>query len=151
MPTPEPSVKPLPIILVVEDAPDNLALIEQIFDGSDYIIQATQDGIAAIAWLEQNLPDLILLDLSLPEMDGWEVARRVKADRRTANIPIVAITANAMLGDKEAAIAAGCNDYLPKPLDIEQLENRVKYWLRQRFSGDTSANNRSIGVDPDEV
>jgi two-component system, cell cycle response regulator DivK len=135
VPTPEPSVKPLPLILVVEDAPDNLELIEQIFDGSDYVIQAVQDGMAAIAWLEQNLPDLILLDLSLPAMDGWEVARRLKADRRTAMIPIVAITANAMLGDKEAAIAAGCNDYLPKPLDIEQLENRVKYWLSQKTSG----------------
>jgi two-component system, cell cycle response regulator DivK len=140
VPTPEPRVKPSPIILVVEDAPDNLALIEQIFDGSDYIIHAAHDGIAAIAWLEQNLPDLILLDLSLPAMDGWEVARRLKADRRTAEIPIVAITANAMLGDKEAAIAAGCNDYLPKPLDIEQLENRVKYWLSQRSSRDMGAN-----------
>ncbi len=145
MPTPEPSVKRYPLILVVEDAPDNLALIEQIFDGSDYIIQAVHDGIAAIAWLEQNLPDLILLDLSLPAMDGWEVARRVKADLRTADIPIVAITANAMLGDKEAAIAAGCNDYLPKPLDIEQLENRVKYWLSQISNGD-KATNKDLGI-----
>ncbi|WP_019499868.1 response regulator [Pseudanabaena sp. PCC 6802] len=129
MPTPEPSSKQLPTLLVVEDAPDNLALIEQIFDGSDYIIQSAHDGMAAMAWLEQNMPDLILLDLSLPAMDGWEVARRLKADDRTKDIPIVAITANAMLGDKEAAIAAGCDDYLPKPLDIEQLENRVTYWL----------------------
>ncbi|NJM28433.1 MAG: response regulator [Pseudanabaena sp. RU_4_16] len=144
MPTPEPSVKPSPIVLVVEDAPDNLALIVQIFDGSGYIIQAVHDGIAAMTWLEQNLPDLILLDLSIPAMDGWEVARRVKADRRTADIPIVAITANAMLGDKEAAIAAGCNDYLPKPLDIEQLENRVKYWLSQKSSGD-KATSKDLG------
>lgn len=129
MSTPEPSSKQFPTLLVVEDAPDNLALIEQIFDGSDYIIQLTQDGMAAMAWLEQNMPDLILLDLSLPAMDGWEIARRLKADDRTRDIPIVAITANAMLGDKEAAIAAGCDDYLPKPLDIEQLENRVTYWL----------------------
>lgn len=133
MPTLEPSLKP--ILLVVEDAPDNLALIEQIFDGSGYIIQAAQDGMAAMAWLETNLPNLILLDLSLPAMDGWEIARRLKANDRTRDIPIVAITANAMLGDKEAAIAAGCDDYLPKPLDIEQLENRVTYWLNKR-SGD---------------
>jgi CheY-like chemotaxis protein len=133
VPTLEPSLKP--ILLVVEDAPDNLALIEQIFDGSGYIIQAAQDGMAAMAWLETNLPNLILLDLSLPAMDGWEIARRLKANDRTRDIPIVAITANAMLGDKEAAIAAGCDDYLPKPLDIEQLENRVTYWLNKR-SGD---------------
>lgn len=131
MPTPEPSAKQIPTLFVVEDAPDNLALIEQIFDGLGYIIQSAQDGMAAMAWLEQNMPDLILLDLSLPAMDGWEVARRLKANDRTRNIPIVAITANAMIGDKEAAIAAGCDDYLSKPLDIEQLENRVKYWLNQ--------------------
>jgi two-component system, cell cycle response regulator DivK len=131
VPTPEPSAKQIPTLFVVEDAPDNLALIEQIFDGLGYIIQSAQDGMAAMAWLEQNMPDLILLDLSLPAMDGWEVARRLKANDRTRNIPIVAITANAMIGDKEAAIAAGCDDYLSKPLDIEQLENRVKYWLNQ--------------------
>jgi two-component system, cell cycle response regulator DivK len=135
VPTPEPSIKQFPTLLVVEDAPDNLALIEQIFDGSGYIIQSAQDGMAAMAWLEANMPDLILLDLSLPAMDGWEIARCLKASDRTRDIPIVAITANAMLGDKEAAIAAGCDDYLPKPLDIEQLENRVTYWLGRR-SGD---------------
>jgi CheY-like chemotaxis protein len=123
--------------LVVEDAPDNLVLIEQIFDGSDYILQVARDGIVAMTWLEDNLPDLILLDLSLPAIDGWEIARRLKADDRTASIPIVAITANAMVGDKESAIAAGCDDYLSKPLDIELLENRVTYWLSKRSNNRT--------------
>jgi two-component system, cell cycle response regulator DivK len=124
---PAPSAKPL--ILVIEDASDNQVLIEQIFQDSGYVVNCVQDGVTALAWLATQLPNLILLDLSLPEIDGWEVARRLKADRRTAKIPIVAVTAHAMKGDKEAAIAAGCDDYLTKPLDIEQLENCVKRWL----------------------
>ncbi|CAN1213471.1 response regulator [Tumidithrix helvetica PCC 7403] len=131
---PAPSAKPL--ILVVEDAPDNQVLIEQVFQDSGYAVNCVQDGVTALAWLAEQLPDLILLDLSLPKVDGWEVARRLKADQRTAAIPIVAVTAHAMKGDKEAAIAAGCDDYLTKPLDIEQLEICVKRWLVERSDRD---------------
>ncbi|OIP74243.1 MAG: response regulator [Oscillatoriales cyanobacterium CG2_30_44_21] len=118
-----------PLILVVEDAPDNQVLVEQVFQDSGYQVTCIQDGQAALNWLETNQPDLILLDLSLPEIDGWEVARQLKACDRTAKIPIVAVTAHAMKGDKEAAIASGCDDYLTKPLDIDLLEACVKQWL----------------------
>jgi len=120
-----------PLILVVEDAPDNQVLVEQVFQDSGYRVTCIQDGQAALDWLETNLPDLILLDLSLPEIDGWEVARQLKASDRTAKIPIIAVTAHAMKGDKEVAIAAGCDDYLTKPLDIDLLEASVKQWLEQ--------------------
>jgi len=73
-----------------------------------------------------------LLDLSLPEIDGWEIARQLKASDRTAQIPIVAVTAHAMKGDKESAIASGCDDYLTKPLDIDLLEACVKQWLDRK-------------------
>jgi CheY-like chemotaxis protein len=118
-----------PLILVVEDAPDNQVLLEQVFQDSGYRVTCIQDGQAALNWLETNQPDLILLDLSLPEIDGWEVARQLKACDRTAKIPIVAVTAHAMKGDKESAIASGCDDYLTKPLDIDLLEACVKQWL----------------------
>ncbi|NUN64556.1 response regulator [Pseudanabaena biceps] len=118
-----------PLILVVEDAPDNQVLVEQVFQDSGYLVTCIQDGRAALDWLETNQPDLILLDLSLPEVDGWEVARQLKASDRTAKIPIVAVTAHAMKGDKESAIASGCDDYLTKPLDIDLLEACVKQWL----------------------
>jgi len=118
-----------PLILVVEDAPDNQVLVEQVFQDSGYRVTCIQDGQAALNWLEVNHPDLILLDLSLPEIDGWEVARQLKASDRTAKIPIVAVTAHAMKGDKEVAIASGCDDYLTKPLDIDLLEACVKHWL----------------------
>ena len=126
-----PVFKSPPLILVVEDAPDNQVLVEQVFQDSGYRVTCIQDGQAALDWLETNHPDLILLDLSLPEIDGWEVARQLKASDRTAKIPIIAVTAHAMKGDKETAIAAGCDDYLTKPLDIDLLEASVKQWLEQ--------------------
>ena len=126
-----PVFKSPPLILVVEDAPDNQVLVEQVFQDSGYRVTCIQDGQAALNWLETNQPDLILLDLSLPEIDGWEVARQLKASDRTAKIPIIAVTAHAMKGDKETAIAAGCDDYLTKPLDIDLLEASVKQWLEQ--------------------
>ena len=126
-----PVFKSPPLILVVEDAPDNQVLVEQVFQDSGYRVTCIQDGQAALDWLETNHPDLILLDLSLPEIDGWEVARQLKASDRTAKIPIIAVTAHAMKGDKEVAIAAGCDDYLTKPLDIDLLEASVKQWLEQ--------------------
>ena len=127
-----PALKSPPLILVVEDAPDNQVLVEQVFQDSGYRVTCIQDGQAALDWLETNHPDLILLDLSLPEVDGWEVARQLKASDRTAQIPIIAVTAHAMKGDKEAAIASGCDDYLTKPLDIDLLEACVKQWLDKR-------------------
>jgi two-component system, cell cycle response regulator DivK len=127
-----PALKSPPLILVVEDAPDNQVLVEQVFQDSGYRVTCIQDGQAALDWLETNHPDLILLDLSLPEIDGWEVARQLKASDRTSQIPIIAVTAHAMKGDKEAAIASGCDDYLTKPLDIDRLEACVKQWLDKR-------------------
>jgi CheY-like chemotaxis protein len=127
-----PASKSQPLILVVEDAPDNQVLVEQVFQDSGYCVTCIQDGQAALDWLETNHPDLILLDLSLPEIDGWEVARQLKANDRTAKIPIVAVTAHAMKGDRETAIASGCDDYLTKPLDIDRLESCVKQWLDKR-------------------
>jgi len=128
-----PAPKSPPLILVVEDAPDNQVLVEQVFQDSGYRVTCIQDGQGALDWLETNHPDLILLDLSLPEIDGWEVARQLKASDRTAKIPIIAVTAHAMKGDKEVAIAAGCDDYLTKPLDIDLLEAIVKQWLEYSF------------------
>ncbi|MDX2254963.1 MAG: response regulator [Pseudanabaenaceae cyanobacterium bins.39] len=118
-----------PLILVVEDAPDNQVLVEQVFQDSGYRVTCIQDGQSALNWLADHHPDLILLDLSLPEIDGWEIARQLKASDRTASIPIIALTAHAMKGDRESAIASGCDDYLTKPIDIDLLESSVSHWL----------------------
>jgi two-component system cell cycle response regulator DivK len=118
-----------PLILVVEDSHDNQALMQLILEEMGYAFAIARDGTTALAWLAEYTPNLILLDLSLPEIDGWQIASTLKADPKTAKIPILATTAHAMQGDREAAIAAGCDDYLPKPLDIEKLEESVNYWL----------------------
>ncbi|MBD2101890.1 response regulator [Leptolyngbya sp. FACHB-261] len=108
---------------------DNQVLLEHVLRDAGYSVSAVDDGLSALAWVKQQTPDLILLDLSLPEIDGWEIARRLKADQDTAAIPVIAVTAHAMKGDRERALAAGCNDYISKPIDIEQLEERVAHWL----------------------
>lgn len=88
------------------------------------------NGKDALAWLQKHRADLILLDLALPEVDGWEIARQI---RQSGNkTPIIAITAHAMKGDRESALAAGCNDYIPKPIDIANVEQQVKYWLQSK-------------------
>jgi CheY-like chemotaxis protein len=127
-----PALKNQPLILVVEDAQDNQILVEEVFQDSGYQVVCIQDGKAALDWIATNHADLILLDLSLPEVDGWQVAKQLKAGDRTANIPIIAVTAHAMKGDREVAIAAGCDDYLTKPLDIDLLEACVKHWLAKQ-------------------
>lgn len=90
------------------------------------------DGMQAILMAESELPDLILLDMSLPVIDGWEAARRLKASPATARVPIVALTAHAMAGDREKALAAGCDDYDTKPVDFPQLTAKIDAILGKR-------------------
>jgi CheY-like chemotaxis protein len=89
------------------------------------------DGVAAVVIARTELPDLILMDLSLPGIDGWEAVRLVRRDPATAWIPIVAVTAHAMAGDKARALATGCDDYLSKPVDEELLQAKVREWLER--------------------
>ena len=107
-------------ILVVEDTQDNFDLVADAL-GSLYEISHAETGTAGIAQAASLLPDLILLDMSIPELDGWEVARRLRADAATAQIPVIALTAHAMKGDRERCIEAGCTDYMSKPLNIREL------------------------------
>ena len=102
-------------ILVVEDDADNRRIVVKTLSVEGYEIIEATDGIQALAHAQADQPDLILMDLALPNMDGWEAARRLKSDPRTRTIPIVALTAVAMRGDEEQARAAGCDDYLSKP------------------------------------
>ena len=107
-------------ILVVEDTEFNRDLLVQLLE-DDYEIVTAEDGLAGIECAEAERPDLILMDLSLPKIDGWEATRRLKAMETQAGVPIVALTAHAMQGDEEKARAAGCDDYLPKPIDEDRL------------------------------
>ncbi|MDW8421253.1 MAG: response regulator [Pseudanabaenaceae cyanobacterium SKYGB_i_bin29] len=117
------------LILIIEDSIDNQILLKQVLE-DDYQLVCINNGKDALAWLQKHRADLILLDLALPEVDGWEIARQI---RQSGNkTPIIAITAHAMKGDRESALAAGCNDYIPKPIDIANVEQQVKYWLQSK-------------------
>ena len=103
-------------VLVVEDVELNRDLLVQLLEDR-YRLLLAGDGEAALRMAAQARPDLILMDLSLPRMDGWEATRRLKADADLSGIPVIALSSRAMLGDEERARAAGCDDYLTKPLD----------------------------------
>jgi CheY-like chemotaxis protein len=107
-------------ILIVEDVEYNRDLLVQLLE-DEYEILTAADGAAGIEVAARHRPDLILMDLSLPEVDGWEATRRLKASPETAGIPVIALTAHAMQGDEERARACGCDDYLTKPIDEDQL------------------------------
>lgn len=116
-------------LLVVDDNPENLKLILMILASSGYELVTASDAIQALRAIERRIPDLILLDLQLPGMDGLELTRRLKAKQDTRDIPIVAVTAYAMKGDEAKAINAGCNGYLVKPVDKRLLRELVRRFL----------------------
>ena len=103
-------------ILIVEDIELNRELLAQLLEENHRLVFA-EDGVAALERADEIHPDLILMDLSLPRMDGWEATRRLKADPAMADIPVIALSARAMTGDEERARASGCDDFLTKPID----------------------------------
>jgi two-component system, cell cycle response regulator DivK len=115
-------------ILIVEDVELNRDLLVQLLD-DDYALVTAADGAAGVAKAASEQPDLILMDLSLPIIDGWEATRRIKTDPATAGIPVIALTAHAMSGDEEKAKAAGCEDFLTKPVDEDLLLATLRRWL----------------------
>jgi CheY-like chemotaxis protein len=118
-------------ILVVEDVEFNRDLVVQLLE-DEYQILTAADGAEGIRLAERERPDLILMDLSLPVIDGWEAARRIKANAALKNIPIIALSAHAMRGDEEKARQSGCDDYLSKPLDEDLLFAKLAKFLGQR-------------------
>jgi CheY-like chemotaxis protein len=117
-------------VLYVEDNEDNVYLLKmrlELIEGYD--IAVANDGGEAIAQVNADAPDLILMDLNLPGIDGWEATRRLKADPKTKGIPVIALTAHAMAGDRERALAAGCEDFDTKPIDFDRLLDKMKRLL----------------------
>ncbi len=116
-------------ILVIEDNDMNRDMLARRLQRRGYETCVAADGKEGIRTAHALAPDLILLDLSLPEIDGWEVARRLKTDPESAQIPIIALTAHALSGDRDDAIAAGCNDYETKPIEFQRLLNKIESLL----------------------
>ena len=116
-----------PLVLVVEDNADNMFTLKAMLAGRYRLLEA-RDGVEGLALAQSGHPDLVLLDMSLPEMDGYTVARRLRAEQPSRHIPIIALTAHAMKGDREKALAAGCNDYMTKPINPQQLITLIEKW-----------------------
>jgi len=119
-------------ILVVEDNVYNRDLIRRFLEPEGFEVVVAHDGADGLARAVADQPDLVLMDMSLPVIDGWEATRRMKADPATARIPVIALTAHAMLGDREKALEAGCDDYDTKPIDIERLLSKIRALLTAR-------------------
>lgn len=116
-------------ILVIEDNPDNMALVEEILEDAGFDIQQAGRAEDGIERLHQGGIDLVLMDISLPDMDGLEATRIIRADKTLKMMPIIGLSAHAMKDDKEAALDAGCNEYQTKPIDEEALLQVIKRLL----------------------
>jgi CheY-like chemotaxis protein len=116
-------------ILVVEDNEMNLDMLSRRLARQGFEVISAQDGAAGLAKAGAEKPALILMDMSLPVVDGWEATRRLKADPATSAIPVIALTAHAMAEDKEKALAAGCDDYDTKPIELPRLLEKIRKFL----------------------
>jgi CheY-like chemotaxis protein len=121
-----------PVVLVVDDYLEAREICAEYLGFHGYRVVTAEDGLQAIERASEVLPDLILMDLSLPELDGWAATRRLKADPRTSGIPIVALTGHAMSAERERALAAGCDDVITKPVVPKELLAEVERQLARR-------------------
>jgi two-component system cell cycle response regulator DivK len=117
-------------ILYIEDNPGNRMLVRRILLVEDYDVFEAEDGPTGIELALQEKPDLILMDMNLPDIDGYELTRRMRAIPELAHLPIIAMTANVMQGDREKTLAAGCSGYIPKPIDVDELPNQIARFLK---------------------
>ena len=116
-------------ILIIEDNQDNMVLARLLLTSEGHDVFCAEEAITGIEIAEKELPDLILMDLSLPVMDGWEATSTIKADDETRNIPIIVLTAHAMAGDREKALEAGADEYDTKPIEFKRLLGKINEFL----------------------
>jgi two-component system cell cycle response regulator DivK len=117
-------------ILLVEDNEMNRDMLKRRLERKGYRVAVAVDGRQGLEMAASEGPDLILMDMSLPEIDGWEAARRLKADPASSRIPLIALTAHAMAGDRQKALESGCDDYDTKPVDLPRLLEKIEALLK---------------------
>jgi CheY-like chemotaxis protein len=118
-------------ILYVEDNEDNVYVLKSRLTRAGHTVLVAPDGAQAVTMAAAERPDLILMDLSLPVLDGWEATRRIKSALETRHIPVIALTAHAMAGDREKAIAAGCDDFDTKPVEMPRLLDKIQTLVKR--------------------
>ena len=119
-------------ILLVEDNEMNRDMLSRRLESRGYEVVIAEDGASGVAKARSESPNLILMDMSLPVMDGWEATRQIKGATETRTIPVIALTAHAMAGDEEKALAAGCDDYETKPVDLPKLLTKIDALLQSK-------------------
>jgi CheY-like chemotaxis protein len=119
-------------ILYVEDNDDNIYVVTNRLGRAGFTVLVARDGEQGVAMARAERPDLVLMDLRLPVIDGWEATRRIKADEATRHIPVLALSAHAMTGDRARALDAGCDDYDTKPIDLPRLRAKIDALLNAR-------------------
>jgi len=120
-------------ILYVEDNEDNIYMLERRLKRAGFDVLIARDGAEGVAMARAELPALILMDMGLPVLDGTEATRKIKADPETKHIPVIALTAHAMNGDREKAMASGCDDYDTKPVELPRLLGKIEALLRAKL------------------
>jgi two-component system cell cycle response regulator DivK len=118
-----------PRVLYIEDDYQNRVLVRRVLEASGFAVIEAENGPSGVQLAQREGPDLILMDINLPEMDGFEVTARLKQLEALAHIPIVAMTANVMKGDREKTLAAGCDGYIQKPIDVDLLPEQIRRFL----------------------
>jgi CheY-like chemotaxis protein len=118
-------------LLLVEDNEQNWDMLSRRLERRGYEVLIATDGQQGVQRAQQDHPDLILMDISLPVMDGWEATRQIRASAESAQTPIIALTAHAMAGDREKALAAGCDDYHTKPVELDRLVQQIETLLNK--------------------
>jgi CheY-like chemotaxis protein len=121
-------------ILYVEDNDDNVYMLKNRLGRAGFTVVIATDGAQGVAMAASERPDLILMDMSLPVLDGWEATRQIKAARDTTHIPVIALTAHAMTGDREKALAAGCDDFDTKPVELPRLIEKINALIQRNAS-----------------
>jgi CheY-like chemotaxis protein len=120
----------MPVLLLIEDNELNRDMLSRRLQSRGYQVIMAVDGLEGLSMAQARHPDLILMDMSLPLMDGWEVTSRLKADPETRSIPVLALTAHAINGDRERAIQAGCDEYDTKPVEFSRLVQKIQHLLQ---------------------
>ena len=123
------------IILYVEDNSDNRNLVRRVLGADDYIVDEAKNAADALEYLKTKTPNLILMDISMPDIDGYTLTGQIKAMPEFAKIPIIAMTANVMRGDRERSLEAGCDGYIQKPIDIDTLTQQVERFIQRNSNG----------------
>jgi two-component system cell cycle response regulator DivK len=118
-------------ILYIEDEPGNRMLVRRVLEAEGFVVSEAANGLSGLEIATQTEPDLILLDINLPEIDGYDLAKQFRETPNLSEVPILAITANVMHGDRERTLEAGCDGYIQKPIDVDQLPEQVRAALNK--------------------